>query len=505
MNRRESSLTIILVLCAGVVFALGINGYIMPESTDDLIYMEGARNLAEHGTYTLDGKIISDWPPFHPVLLAGVFLILGSSLIAAKVVSVLMALISLWLGARLLTAENRRFKWPALAVYAFLPTGFLCAVRNGSDWTYIALSLVFLLLLRKLAVKRQLWLAVLAGLVLGCAALTRNVGVLLGAAVIAQAVAFLLGKKRPVFWKAWPEVLIGVIGAAMWLSWPVFLKLSPEGTVTPGLYELNGSSLVSNIDPLSFFSAVGDYFAQLPNVLAKLGLGGGLVEMIVSGVLGLIILIGFWRSVFGQGFRASDYYVIAYMALICSYVWKLPRFMIPVGPWLILYLIEGMAFLGSLLVSRRKAGKAAKWQPAALAVAWCGLAVMMNLLLIFHGHPGKLHEPLFAWATDSQDEFYGDFYKELSKTGTLLSSLPESAVIGTEGFYANYLRAFSGRKCVDPRLFNGVPDVFVQIDGYQETGELPEYAKTWTEVHAAGRVRVLAPHALAFTTPIPKS
>jgi len=504
MNRRNSIWTLLLVLGTGLLFALGINGYIMPESTDDLIYMEGARNLVAHGTYTSEGLIIADWPPIHSLLLAGVFLITGSSsIVVGKTVSVAMAMLSLYLICRLFTAEKRRFMWPALVVFAMLPTGFLSAVRSGSDWTYIALSLLFLLLLKRLSTQRGLGLALLCGLVLGAASLTRYVGVLMGIAVIAQALWLILGRQKLAFWKVWPEALIGLVGGAIWVSWPVFLRLQPEGTVAPGHYELAGSSLLSNFYPLDLFDAVGDYFAQLPDVLDKLGLGSGPMGTVVSALLATFVLSGFIRSVALNGFRASDYYVIAYMALICSYEWKLPRFFIPVGPWLIIYLMEGMAFLGALFTPRSWALRTSVWQYRALATVWCGMALLMNLVLVFRGHPGKLHGPLFAAATSGQETFYGDFYRELQKTGALLAKLPEGTVIATEGFYANYLSAYSGRLCIDPRLHPGTrPDVFVEIHGYQESDGLPEFARNWPVAHEIGKVRVLAPGTLAFS-PLP--
>jgi hypothetical protein len=496
MTKRDSSLALLLALVAGLLYALGINSYVMPESTDDLIYMEGARNLASHGAYTHQGLVISDWPPFYSMLLASLFKVFPSSLVTAKVVTTVSAMLALWLAAHLLTQEQRRFRWSVLAVFAMLPTGYLCAVRTSADWTFIALGLTFLLFLRRLAEQRQLLPALATGFMLGCAALTRHIGVFLGVAIVAQAIWFLVRRdktKRLKPLQLWPEALAATVGASLWLGWAFYLKSLPPGIVAPGLYDHIGGSLLSNFHPLDLMRIVGDYFAQIPNIFERLGLQGGIVETMLCAVIGVVLITGMVRSMRHETFRASDWYVLAYLLLITSYEWKLPRFLIPVGPWLIDWFLEGTAFYTEKLRLGRKLseeGSGLKSDIQAVAGYWCGIALLFNMVLVFFGHPGKLHGPLMAWRSPTAQHFYGPLYQQLAEVGAQLSQLPETELISTEGFYANYLHEFSGRRVIDPRLFKETIKVHVAIDGYDEIVGLPAFAKDWQEVYTSGAVRV---------------
>lgn len=482
---------LLLLTVAGVLFALGINPYVMPESTDDIIYYEGAKSLIYDGTYKFNGEIISDWPPVYSLVLAGFFLIFGESLILAKIISAMSALLAFVLAFRLLRVEQRNYAWPAIMVYAFLPTGFLYAIRSASDWTYIALCFAFLLLLNKLAKKPSTGIALLGGVTLGAAALTRHVGVMLGAAVIAQFcyLSWQDFKSRresllSAALKQWRHVLLAVLGAGLWFAWGMFLKMSPEGTVARGMYEAHGSSLMNNFQPgIFFFECVGDYFAQLPNIFEKFNLRGGLLETITSTLIGIIICIGLCRSLFAKGsFRATDYFVLAYGFLLVMYEWKLPRFLLPIGPWLLIYFFDGLGWISSKLLSTLKSNQLiTTWQPRVLTLIWVTLALAMNLVLIFKGHPGKLHGPLFTSFNTSEREFYGSFYRDLYDVGQLLTKLPKDSEIATQGFFVNYLTAFSNRPCLDPRLYHERDfDVIVDTNSIYEEHPMPE---GWRDVH----------------------
>jgi hypothetical protein len=187
--------------------------------------------------------------------------------------------------------------------------------------------------------------------------------------------------------------------------------------------------------------------------------------------------------------------VLAYLLLITSYEWKLPRFLIPVGPWLIDWFLEGLAFYGEKLRLGRKAereGRGLKAALHALAIVWCGIALLFDMVLVFFGHPGKLHGPLMAWRSPTAQDFYGPLYQQLADVGAQLSQLPETELISTEGFYANYLHEFSGRRVIDPRLFKETIRVHVAIDGYDEIVGLPLFAKDWQEVYTSGAVHVFS-------------
>lgn len=499
----------LLLIVAGVLFALGINPYVMPESTDDIIYYEGAKSLVHDGTYKFNGEIISDWPPVYSLVLAGFFLIFGESLILAKIISAMSALLAFVLAFRLLRLEQRNYVYPTILVYAFLPTGFLYAIRSASDLTYIALCFTFLLLLHKLAEKPSTGVALLGGLTLGAAALTRHVGVMLGAAVIAQFcyLSWSDFKKRQggtllhAAIKQWRHVLLAVLGAGLWFAWGMFLKMSPEGTVARGMYEAHGSSLMNNFQPgIFFFECVGDYFAQLPNIFERLNLRGGLLETATSTLIGIILCIGLCRGLFTKGkFRASDYFVLAYGFLLVIYEWKLPRFLLPIGPWLIIYFFDGLGWISSKIFSTIKSSQTiTTWQPRILAFVWVALALVMNLVLVFKGHPGKLHGPLLTSFNTSEREFYGSFYRDLYDAGQLLARLPEGLEIATQGFFVNYLTAFSSRPCLDPRLYHERAfDVIVDTNSIYEEHPMPE---GWRDVYHTANLNIYVSPGIDWET-----
>ncbi|MFO8080385.1 MAG: hypothetical protein R6V07_08775 [Armatimonadota bacterium] len=191
-NLRLSARQWLLIAGFGVVIALGCRD--MHLNADSLHYIDMARTLIEdhqvatwHLTLTAEHvpRVESLWPPMYPILLAGPML-LGLS---GEGAAWLIAVVSLVATLALLTAVCRRIEWALLLGLAFIFMTFNqgIAFRAFSETPFMALSFGALVAMA-LALQgpsanyrraRVLWLAILAGVLVAAAALTRHIGIVL--------------------------------------------------------------------------------------------------------------------------------------------------------------------------------------------------------------------------------------------------------------------------------------------------------------------------------------
>ncbi|MBI2951963.1 hypothetical protein HYY27_07710, partial [bacterium] len=173
-----------------LLYGVALNPYFLPSQYDDILYYYGAKSLAENGSYQFNGLYITDWPPALPALLATLFLLGLESVWVAKSLILLFAGLGLLLTYRLFEREGRPHPLIVGLLFALLPSSFTMGTRIMAEWPYIAISLLFFILLDLLnGRRRSIPFAVLTGAVLGLASLTRWAGVFLGAAVLSQAFA----------------------------------------------------------------------------------------------------------------------------------------------------------------------------------------------------------------------------------------------------------------------------------------------------------------------------
>jgi 4-amino-4-deoxy-L-arabinose transferase-like glycosyltransferase len=121
-----------------------------------------------------------------------------------------------------------------LLLFALLPTSVMAGTRIMAEWPYFMMSILFLLALGRLKKSRTLSAAVLCGLLLGAATLTKFVGVLLGFAILAQVIVRLRSARgeRPLR-SGWPECLAAAIGGGLFLLWKLRMQTHRRSQYRP--------------------------------------------------------------------------------------------------------------------------------------------------------------------------------------------------------------------------------------------------------------------------------
>ena len=210
---------LLLALSPLCLYVLGLNAYFLPDQYDNVLYYYGAQSLSANGTYYFFDQPITRWPPVTSLLLTLPFLLGIQSVLVAKGIILLCAALGLVLSYRLLVQTKRPYPALITAIFGLLPFSVIVGTRIMSEWPFIVLSFLFLLLLeRQRQQNRTLRFAFFLGLLLGAATLTRWVGFLLGAAVVAQALDHLL-RQRSGLKGIVPEALTATVGATMMVLW----------------------------------------------------------------------------------------------------------------------------------------------------------------------------------------------------------------------------------------------------------------------------------------------
>ena len=136
-------------------------------------YFERAVDLSAGRGLTVNGVPTAYWPVGYPLLLAGLFLLTGPSLLAAKLLNVVLGVGIVWLSYRIARRifESEMAGRAALLLLALHPNQIAYTSLTASETPFLFLMLLgCLILLRR---KRRLRDAVLAGIVFGLGCLTK--------------------------------------------------------------------------------------------------------------------------------------------------------------------------------------------------------------------------------------------------------------------------------------------------------------------------------------------
>lgn len=388
------------------LWALAVNPYVLPATYDNVTYISGARALASHGSYTLSGFLIADWPPGFSLVLAIPMALGIESLVVSKAIVLLFGAVALWLGVRLLRTEGRPYALLTMVLIGLLPTSLMAAVRVMSDWPYVALALATLLALDRIRHSRRpvLW-GVVGGVLLGCAALTRHVGITLGAAIVAQAVGRMMAAPRGQRLRAVaPEALMAFIGAAAYLAWMTRVEDARTLGLAWAYYTDNNLHSMGPVDPMVVGGMFGDMFLRAQGFAREAGLPESVGSWVGLGLIALI-LTGAFRRIRGGGLRPSDWFIVATLGLTLPMGLREPRYLLPLAPFLVSDLLAGVAALAAAVRLPARA-------PLALAAAWMALSVGLDGWLIARGN-GHSHGGLSPLASRTPEAFYQGEWRDL--------------------------------------------------------------------------------------------
>ena len=158
-------------------------------------------------------------------------------------------------------------------------------------------------------------MALVSGLLLGLAALTRQTGILLGAAIVYQAVGqWRRGGIRMVV----PEFIAAATGAAMYLSWGAYtaIQIAKHPALT-GNYANHGLSLFTDFSITELTLLVFDLFWKWDDVLGRLGISPkATIGLLI--IPAAILVIGLITLTRRSQIHASDVYALATLA--CCWV-----------------------------------------------------------------------------------------------------------------------------------------------------------------------------------------
>lgn len=425
--RRETKKTpsaSILVLVVALVGACLLYVWaIAPDSFgfyhDDGIYVATAKSLAEgHGYHIISvpgEPAQTKYPPFYPFLLSLIWRAyprFPNNLPTMMSLSILATIVSLALTWLYLTSRRYASQWWALAVIVPAAMNWrmiILATGIYSEMIYAALSIAALHLAEAHEQDKQSWKRPVGlGVMIGLAFLTRTPGIALLIAVAAYYA--LRGKTRRDF----VPIAVGGLFVILWVWWGYAHNTAGDGAnsayytsyfrdfseIIGELQKESGASRLSTFLSLLGKNAmlitvsipivcVGIRYDSLQG-LTGYGLAIGLTLLVVT----LFLVVRGFLRVSAGGRRLIPIYVVSYLAL--HLVWPYgvyDRFLMPLLPFLLLFLITELESLIQLARREFASGERIAARFAAVALA---SAVTLLAGVAFYNHVTGVYHSLFS-------------------------------------------------------------------------------------------------------------
>lgn len=536
---------LVVVLVVTVASAARLNSFhvYLPDSGDYVIL---ARSLASFNGYRLIGA--PEWPPHTlrppglPLLLVPAAWVAPYSAVAAKVTVLLLSaamLIAFWKTAAAVMGSGTGLL--ALALLATSPFTLLFDSEVLSENPYTLLSLAVLMLLERIgrsATPSSLW--ILAGLLLGLTVLVRTVGITLlipgTILLIAKGLAERRVRSDPdpsgatgTSWRA-PTIALLLAWAPQTIWMVRNMTLDSPGSYWRNLAPPEGQSLLARFLDVPAQN-IPYYVAGLAQIAApavwpdptSVGLSA-LVwppllpvqwAVVAGAVLLGLALVGMWtRRTMGDLLRSA--YALLYLAVLASYTFKNVRFLWPLWPILLIYVLAGSRVLVCSLTGALRRAPSARARAALPPPGGIGRSAAVALAVIAAGALASqawisgrmIHTNL--WRALYPDEFYSrpnDFpllyYADLPRAGRWLRDhTPPGARIlsGDSGLYCHsrrqqrfaFLQMLNGSLLYDE--VRGTQAQYVVVTQY---GDLPADdihrdgpSLRWEEVYSERMVRI---------------
>ena len=348
--------------------------------------------------------------PFFSVVLSPVLLVFPHSLVAGKVWTLLIgALFLLALYTLLLRLFGKTTALLGIVLIAFNPLLLLLSTEVLSETSFLgAVALCFLLLERfesdTTAGTRDLIILVLVTSLL---VLLREVAIALAGAIV----LFLLVRKQ--YKRALLVMLFTAVFVGAWMYRNLLLVGAPSGSqatninfifehflTTPqaSLLQEFGLRFTSNLSGYAIH-LVGLIFYPLPDMLIVEPTGlflayykaMNIIKFIVPVVFIPLMLTGLWRDLTDRktGF-ARLVFVLAYLLIILFYPVHDVRFLLPILPIQIFYVLAGLHWMNERWLAKNTAAV------RAIAIGLAAVVVLPNLLCLF-----EIERTNFRYTNDS--------------------------------------------------------------------------------------------------------
>ena len=384
--RGRATLFLGVVLSASAViyiWAITPNGF--GYYHDDGIYVTAAKSLATGHGYriiSLPGDPVeTKSPPLYPFLLSLVWRLdpaFPENLVPMMLLSVGAAMASLALSWFYLQRRGYASSWQALLVVGLVALNWRTVVLASgvySELFYTALSVGGLYLTEEYEDRLEKWtIGLAAGVALGLAFLTRTSGISL---VVAAGAYFCLRRKVRLAALPLGMATIFILG---WIGWCYFHRTDNQG-VNAGYYEsyfqtlalvlrqAQGSghssvlAIISGMVAQNFLMLVP---VSIPIVCMGLtsdwarsfGTEGQVLGLVLFIIVLILIVDGFFRlrTHFGA-LKLMQIYVVTYLTLQVLWPYSgYDRFLMPLLPFLLLFLITGFARPVNMVWGERSQG-----------------------------------------------------------------------------------------------------------------------------------------------------
>lgn len=435
-SRSNSWSCLWLLLAIVPLYMLGFNYYVPPNNGDDVTYYHGALSIAAGDGFKSQGLWIKDWPPVQSAIVATVMQLTGSrEYYVAKVVNIFAVCVALVLAYRLMVSEQRQLPLVSCLLIGIFPTSLLMGTSGQADFVFFAFSMLFFLLLQRVT-STQSWLdALLCGIVLGIASLTRWQGVLLGVGIVFQA-GMMLNRRSEESSNAKFFLLMllsATVGAAFFLGWKYWLHLcSLAGTaVSASNFDFQGSEIWWQPAPLELGGEMLNLFTQLENVVHVFLADGEWLVYLATLPFLAVLGYGFCLRILRHGWRAADCFVLATLAIYSIYAYKEARYAIPLAPFLLDYLFTGVLALASSKSVVRLA-----------FACWLAGLLAIDGVLLFYGD-GKTMGPRCQLMLNEERDFLRGRYCDLYDTCQELKREFPQATLACDKFHTRIVRHYT--------------------------------------------------------------
>jgi hypothetical protein len=361
------------------------------------------------------------YPPFYPFLLSFIWRVypeFPQNLIWMMLLSVIVTLSFLLVAWRYLVKYDYATHWQALIVVAMTGLNWrttILATSVYSEMLFALLAVAALYVTEKHEKSAEpLPSGLIAGVLIGLTVLTRSSGIAL---VIAVAGYFVLRRQ-------WKKGLLPVAVASMfaigWIAWCYFNKTDAQGLNTPyytsylghlnqvvaDLQAQGGASRAAILLRIAVDNLVGGVLISLPLVCAGLrydafaGLSGYWLAAGFCAAFLILVLVamGFFRSL-TERVRLLHIYVLACLGL---YLFWLPgisydRFLMPLLPFLLLFLVRELG----VLVSLARNGMLSADGVRRMSAGFVGLMAAVVAGLTLYGYVSGAYSSFAALRTSS--------------------------------------------------------------------------------------------------------
>lgn len=440
---------------------------------DDGIYLVTAKALAEEGEYAIsslpDALPQTKYPVLFPLMLAGVWWLdpnFPANVLFLKLIPFTATIVWLLLAGLLLRRlGSSRMEAGTIALFALASPWTLylsTSLLSDIPFAMFVTGALFLLEADPDVGRVPNWLRpFLIGAVSGLAYLVATRGITLLAAAVA---VFLLRRA----WRSIIGVSVGfAICALPWTLWQA-ANAAPSNPAYWYYSKLNYQSWHIFGD-LSLYEAARVVLENTMNCFALpqvlWGLSSSAVNIVVIYVitwsLTLFALVGFAATA-RQRIRAVHLWTVIYLALIVSWIWTPNRFLVPILPLYLYFLVAGVRYVHSRVTWDARAAKALVWTFLVIAFSTSAYRVARDASIAVREHSATL---------------FGEEPDNWPATMELMAWLRQET--GKEVVVGSYLDPvvylYSGRKAIRPFRVRPYPLCYEQPSENHALGDVEEF------------------------------